>query len=110
MSLLKALATVAVGYAAARGVDKLGGGDGIQGILKQVQSGGAQGTSQAAGLQDMLSGLAGGGGSGSGGIGDLLGELTGGGKSGGGDLGDLLGQLTGGAGGAPGGAGLGGLL
>ena len=42
MSLLKALATVAVGYAAARGVDKLSGGDGIQGILKQMQTGGTQ--------------------------------------------------------------------
>ena len=119
MSLLKALATVAVGYAAARGVDKLGGGDGLQGMLKQMQGGGAQGgtqgTTQAGGLQDMLSGLTGGGSSGgAGNLGDLLGGLTGsaGGSSGGG-LGDLLGQLTGGAsgsGGAPGGAGLGGLL
>lgn len=116
MSLLKALATVAVGYAAARGVDKLGGGDGVQGILKQIQGGGApgggtQGTSQAGGMQDMLSGLTGGSSSGgAGNLGDLLGGLTGGGGSGGGDLGGLLGQLTGGAGGASGGAGLGGLL
>ena len=109
MSLLKALATVAVGYAAARGVDKLGGGDGIQGILKQMQSGGAPGSSQAGGLQDMLSGMTGGGGSKGGDLGDLLGGLTGGGGASGGNLGDLLGQLTGGAGGT-GGSGLGGLL
>ena len=113
MSLLKTLATVAVGYAAARGVDKLGGGDGLQGVLKQLQSGGgqsgAQSTTQAGGLQDMLSGLTGGGSKG-GDIGNLLGGLTGGGGAGGGDLGDLLGQLTGGAGGGSGGAGLGGLL
>ena len=108
MSLLKALATVAVGYAAARGVDKLRGGDGIQGILKQMQTGGAQGTTQAGGLQDMLSGMT--GGSKGGDFGDLLGGLTGGGSAGGGGLGDLLGQLAGGAGGGSGGAGLGGLL
>jgi uncharacterized membrane protein YebE (DUF533 family) len=111
MSLLKALATVAVGYAAARGVDKLSGGDGLQGMLKQMQGGGSQGTTQAGGLQDMLSGLTGGGSSGrSGNVGDLLGGLTGkSGSSGGGGLDDLLGQLTGGSAGS-GGAGLGGLL
>ena len=62
------------------------------------------------GLDDLIKGVAGGGG---GGLGDLLGGLASGGTSGGsGGLGDLLGGLAGAAGGDSGGqaGGMGGLL
>ncbi|WP_425090651.1 DUF533 domain-containing protein [Tropicimonas sp. S265A] len=104
MSFLKAMATMAVGYAAARGVDKLSGGEGL-GALMQGGAGGA------GGLQDMLGQLTGGGADGAGGgLQDMLGQLTGGsadGASGGGGLQDMLGQLTGGAQGEGGGGTLG---
>lgn len=86
MSFMGTLAKVAIGYAAARGVDKLSGGEGIAGLL-----GGAEGE----GLQSMLGDL---GGAEGGGLDGLLGNITGDGETGGG-LGALLGNLGDGAGG-----------
>lgn len=87
MSFLKTMATLAVGYAAARGVDKLSGGEGLGAML----GGGAEG----GGLQDMLGQLQ--GGENSGGLQDMLGGLTGGSGDGAGGLEQMLGNLSGGA-------------
>lgn len=84
MSFMGTLAKVAIGYAAARGVDKLSGGEGLAGLL-----GGAEGE----GLQSMLGDLGNGEG---GGLEGLLGNLGGDAEGG---LGGLLGNLSEGAGG-----------
>lgn len=57
MSLMGTLAKIAIGYASARGVDKLSGGQGVKGLL----GGGAQVKGeQTGGLSDMMSQLPGG--------------------------------------------------
>lgn len=86
MSFLKTMATLAVGYAAARGVDKLSGGEGLGAML----GGGAEG----GGLQEMLGQLQ--SGEGAAGLQEMLGGLTRGSESSGG-LEQMLGNLTGGA-------------
>lgn len=92
MSFMGTLAKVAIGYAAARGVDKLAGDQGLAGLL----GGGAEG----GGLEGLLGGAAGDGTPG-GGLQDLLGGLTGGttgtGETGG--LGGIFDSLSSGAGG-----------
>ncbi|MGB5864465.1 MAG: tellurite resistance TerB family protein [Sulfitobacter sp.] len=116
MSLMRALAKVAVGVAVAKGasaVMKRGqqGGSaqagGLGGLLGGLAGGGA--AAGGSGLQGMLGGLLGGGtaggGVGSGGLGGLL-ESLGGGQTGGASQSGLGGLL----GGMAGGAGLGGLL
>lgn len=136
MSLMGTLAKLAIGYAAARGVDKVAGGQGLAGLFggAQVAPGEAQadqmpgmGNMQemmggaSGGLQDMMSKMMQGG---SGGLQDMMGQVMGG-KGGGFDLsalmggaagagegdGDKGGLLSGAAGGAAGaGAGIAGLL
>lgn len=126
MSMMSTLAKLAIGYAAARGVDKMSGGQGIGGLIggakinpKEAQTPSAPGMEpmqdmmaqmggqmgdQMAGLQDMIAKMT----SGSGfDLNAMLGGLTGaGGAAGGGgkDAGGLLGALGGG------GAGLAGIL
>ncbi|MCF6443460.1 DUF533 domain-containing protein [Nereida sp. MMG025] len=133
MGLMGTLAKVAIGYAASQAVNKASGGEGLGGLLGQLQQGGqmAAGNAQAGGnalqdmmgqmmggaqdaaqsgaggLQDMLGGLMGGAQGGqAGGLQDMLGGMMGGGTDGqqGGGMQDMLGSLTGG------GAGLAGLL
>lgn len=92
MSFMGTLAKVAIGYAAARGVDKLAGDQGLAGLL----GGGAEG----GGLDSMLSQIQGDG-TGGGGLQDMLGQLTGGGQGTGdsGGLGGIFDRLSDGAGG-----------
>lgn len=112
MSLMGTLAKVAIGYAAARGVDHLSGGKGLGGLmggaqvsgdnpLAQIQAqvgqmmGGAGGANPLAGMMEKLQ---------SGGL-DLSSMMGGGTAQTSGDKGGLLSQL-----GGSGGAGLAGLL
>ncbi len=103
MSLMKALAKVAVGVALAKGASAMANRPARQG-----------GSAQAGGLGGLLGGLAGrGGAQGGGNLQDMLGGLLGGASAGGGvgngGLGGLL-ESLGGAGGAKQSGGLGGLL
>ena len=103
MGLMGTLAKVAIGYAAAKGMDKMRDGGGLQGMMEQM-SGGAQ--AGAGGLQDMMGKMMGGAGAGAGGLQDMMGQMMGGGaQSQSGDKGGLLGNL-----GGAGGAGLAGIL
>ncbi|MDW4497606.1 tellurite resistance TerB family protein [Sulfitobacter sp. D35] len=126
MSLMKALAKVAVGVAVAKGAQSMmrgsKSGGGLGGILGQMSGGqrpghapgqapgqsGTRGASSGGGLEDLLGSVLGGRGGtgGSGGLGGLLNGL-GAGRAGGsgGGLQDILGGLLGGAaaGGAMGG-------
>lgn len=112
MSLMGTLAKVAIGYAAARGVDHLSGGKGLGGLMggaqvpgdnpmAQLQAqmgqlmGGAGGSNPLAGIMEKMQ---------SGGL-DLSALMGGGAEQASGDKGGLLSQLGGG-----GGAGLAGLL
>lgn len=128
MSLLGTLAKVAIGYAAARGVDKMAGGQGLGGLFggAQVSPDDAT-TDQAPGvgnMQDMMAqmmggaGLGGGaaGGAGMGNIQDMISKMTAQSgfdlsalMGGGGDGGDKGGLLSGASGGGAG-AGLAGVL
>jgi len=67
MSLMGTLAKVAIGYAAARGVDKIAGDGGIGAML----------SGDAGNMQDMMGKLMGGAGGGAGGLQDMLGGLMG---------------------------------
>lgn len=108
MSLMKALAKVAIGVAVAKGASS----------MMKSRSGAGANTAGAGGLGGLLGGLAGGGqgGQSAGGLQDMLGGLMGGGAQGGGGsaagLQDMLGGLMGGAQGGTGAStgGLGGLL
>ncbi|MEP3440009.1 MAG: tellurite resistance TerB family protein [Sulfitobacter sp.] len=82
MSLMKALAKVAIGVAVAKGASAM------------MKGGQSDGTAQAGGLGGLLGGLTGGDSSG-GGLGGMLGGLTGG-SAGGGGLQDMLGGMLGG--------------
>lgn len=109
MGLMGTLAKVAIGYAASQAVNKASGGEGLGGLLGQLQQGGqmAAGNAQAGGnaLQDMMGQMMGGAQnaaqSGAGGLQDMLGGLMGGGAGaaagGAGGLQDMLGGLMGGA-------------
>lgn len=117
MSLMKALAKVAIGVAIAKGaksiMNKGGSGQGSVregGLFGGAHSPGAQQSQAGSGLEGMMDGILGGksGGAGSGGLGGMLEQLGGSrGTSGSGGLGDLLGGLAGGQGSS---GGLGGLL
>jgi uncharacterized membrane protein YebE (DUF533 family) len=97
MSLMGTLAKIAIGYAAAKGVDKLSGGQGLGSMLgggAQVSPGDAQ-ADQMPGLgnmQEMMSGLMGGG---AGGLQDMMSKLTQGGSG----MQDMMQQALGGQGG-----------
>lgn len=117
MSLMGTLAKVAIGYAAARGVDKLSGGQGLAGLLggAQVPSGDAKAGQMPgmAEMQNMLAQFTGGGGAGAmANLQDMMAKMTQGGGldmsalMGGGTQADKGGLLSG----ASGGAGLAGML
>ena len=133
MSLMGTLAKVAIGYATARGVDKMAGGGGLGALLggqqgqqdaeaasnpmadmmKQMMGGGAEASAGASNpMADMMSKMTGGGAAAGGGM-DLqgmLGSLMGGGATAdAGDKGGLLSSLGGGDA-AAGGAGLAGIF
>lgn len=121
MSLMKMATKVAIGFAVAKGLQKMTQGGsasagtrqspgGLGDIMKGLQeraSGGTQGGAApgGGGLGDMLGQMTGGKG---GGLGDMLGQMTGGQGGNGGGLGDLLGKMSGGGAGDLG--GLGGIL
>ncbi|AVO39528.1 tellurite resistance TerB family protein [Pukyongiella litopenaei] len=81
MSMMGTLAKLAIGYAAARGVDHLTGGKGMMGGARvapgKARAKPAPGMGQ---VQDMMSSL--GGGAGMASVQDMLGQLTGGGAGG----------------------------
>ena len=104
MSLMGTLAKLAIGYAAARGVDKMSGGQGLAALFGGAQVAPDEATAdQAPGLgnmQEMMAQMAGGAGPGN--IQDMVSKLAG---QGGFDLGALMGGGSGG-----GGTGLAGVL
>lgn len=108
MSLMGTLAKVAIGYATARGVDKMAGGGDLGALLggQQSEAGAAGANPMADMMQNMMGGGAEGG---SNPMADMMAQMTGGGAAGGGmDLQGMLGGLMGG--GADAGADKGGLL
>ena len=120
MSLMGTLAKVAIGYAAARGVDKMTGGGGLAGLFGGAQvPGGEAKADQAPGMgqiQDMLGQMGAGGAGAMGNLQDMLGKMT---QGGGFDLSALMGNAAGGDTGGPrggllsgagGGAGLAGIM
>ncbi|MGB7316736.1 MAG: DUF533 domain-containing protein [Planktotalea sp.] len=112
MSLMGTLAKVAIGYATARGVDKMAGGGGLGALLggAQPQAGGADAPANPmqAMMQQMMGGAAGTD-SAQNPMADMMSKMTGGAAGGGLDIQGMLGGLMGGN--APaGGAGKGGLL
>jgi uncharacterized membrane protein YebE (DUF533 family) len=137
MSLMGTLAKVAIGYATARGVDKMAGG-GLGEALGGLMGGGSEAASNP--MADMMSkmtggaagganpmeammGMMGGGAGGANPMADMMSKMTGGAAGGGMDLQGMLGGLMGGGadnaekegllasmGGAGGGAGLAGLF
>ncbi|RLJ59301.1 uncharacterized membrane protein YebE (DUF533 family) [Litoreibacter meonggei] len=99
MSLMNMVTKVAIGFAVAKGMQKVQQSGGLGKVMDSLKGGGgttAAGTGGAGstgGLGGLLGGLAGGAG-GSGGLGDIMGSLTGG-KSGSGGTGGLAGGLGG---------------
>lgn len=117
MSLMKTLAKVAIGVAAAKGISKVvkaGQQSSAQNPGSGSIFGGAHSNTNAAssgpGLDDLLGGLMGGAGGASGGLGGLLDSLGGSAGGGSGGLDSLLGGLSKQLGGAGAAGGLGGLL
>lgn len=105
MGLMGTLAKVAIGYAAAKGMDKVRDGGGLQNMMEQMTSGAAGGANS---LQDMMGQMMGGAGAGN--LQDMMGKMMGGGMMGGtppdaGEKDGLLANL-----GGAGGAGLAGIL
>lgn len=108
MGLMGTLAKVAIGFAAAKGMEKMSQGGGLQGMMEQM-SGGAQ--SGAGGLQDMMGSMMGGGAAGgAGGLQEMMGKMMGGGAAGAGGLQDMMSQMMGGGAASTDGADKGGLL
>lgn len=108
MSLIGTLAKVAIGYATARGVDKMAGGGGLGALLvgQQAEAGAEAANLMADMMGKMMSGGAEGG---SNPMADMMAQMTSGGAAGGGmDLQGMLGGLMGGT--ADAGADKGGLL
>lgn len=103
MSMMRMVTKMALGFAVAKGMQKVSEAGGIGKVMESLSGGGAGGQG---GLADMLGGLTGGqGGAGGGGLADMLGSLTGGqGGQAGGGLADMLGGLTGGQAGGQGGS------
>ena len=108
MSLMGTLAKVAIGYATARGVDKMAGGGGLGALLggQQGEAGAAASNPMADMMQNMMGGGAEGG---SNPMADMMGKLTGGGEAGSNPMADMMAQMTGG-GAAGGGMDLQGML
>lgn len=101
MSLMGTLAKLAMGYAAARGVDKMSGGAGLGGLLgggAQVPAAEAE-ADQAPGMgnmQEMMAQMSSGG---AGGLQDMFGQMAGGGAGG---LQEMMAQMSGNAAGGMG--------
>lgn len=135
MSLMGTLAKVAIGYATARGVDKMAGGGGLGALLggnapaatqdnaqasnpmadmmKQMMGGNAADAGASNPMADMMNKMTGGGAAqaGSNPMADMMKQMTGGGAAGGGmDLQGMLGSLMGGNASADANADKGGLL
>ncbi|MGH1577051.1 tellurite resistance TerB family protein [Planktotalea sp.] len=124
MSLMGTLAKVAIGYATARGVDKMAGGGGLGALLGGAQQ--ADGAEASNPMADMMGKMMGGGADsasnpmadmmtkmtggaeGSNPMAAMMEQMTGGGAAGGMDIQGMLGSLMGG--GAADGADKGGLL
>ncbi len=104
MGLMGTLAKVAIGFAAAKGMEKMNQSGGLQGMMEQM-SGGAQ--AGAGGLQEMMGQMMGGAQGGAGNLQDMMGKMMGGAAAPAesSDKGGLLGNL-----GGAGGAGLAGIL
>lgn len=101
MSLMETLTKMAVGYAAARGVDQTSGGQGLGGLMGGAkiapQKAAAEQAPGMGGLQDMMAQLTGGGAAGGaagmGGLQDMISQMTSG--AGGGNMQDMLSKLAG---------------
>lgn len=114
MSLMNMVTKVAIGFAVAKGMQKVQQAGGIGKVMDSLKgAAGGAATSQAGsasggGLGGMLGSLTGGAGGAAGGLGDMLGSLTGGTSAGGagglagglGGIGGLLGGLASARGGA----------
>ncbi|SHF19254.1 Uncharacterized membrane protein YebE, DUF533 family [Litoreibacter ascidiaceicola] len=98
MSLMNMVTKVAIGFAVAKGMQKVQQAGGIGKVMDSLKGGGssasADGTASTGGLGGMLGGMAGGAG-GSGGLGGMLGGLTGGASGGTGGLAGGLGGIGG---------------
>ena len=102
MSLMGTLAKVAIGYATARGVDKMAtGGGGLGALLgggQQADAGAEAANPMAAMMQQMMGGGAASEGA-SNPMADMMSKMTGGGAAGGTNpMADMMAQLTGGGG------------
>ena len=93
MSLMNMVTKVAIGFAVAKGMQKVQQAGGIGKVMDSLKGGDSTTAGGSGGLGGMLGGMAGGAG-GSGGLGDILGSLTGG-TSGSGSTGGLAGGLGG---------------
>lgn len=107
MSLMNMVTKVAIGFAVAKGMQKVQQSGGLGKIMESLagaagSAGASKTASSGGGLGGLLGGLTNASASGSGGLGGLLGSLGGAASGGAGGLGDLLGSLTGGASGASG--------
>ena len=96
MSLMNMVTKVAIGFAVAKGMQKVQQAGGIGKVMDSLKGSGASadGTASTGGLGGMLGGMAGGAG-GSGGLGGMLGGLTGGASGGTGGLAGGLGGIGG---------------
>ncbi|MFT4962541.1 MAG: uncharacterized membrane protein YebE (DUF533 family) [Paracoccaceae bacterium] len=100
MSLMGTLAKMAIGYATARGVDQVSGGQGLGVLLGGAKIAPSEAAAEQApgfgGIQDMMSqmtGGAGGGAAGMGGLQDLISQMTSG--AGMGNMQDMMSKLAG---------------
>ena len=96
MSLMGTLAKLAIGYAAARGVDKMSGGQGLGALFggAQIPQNEAR-ADQAPGMgnmQDMMAQM--GGGAGLGGVQDMIQQMTGGAAGGMGDMQEMIAKMA----------------
>ncbi len=99
MSLMGTLAKVAIGYATARGVDKMSGGGGLGALLGSGQQADAGAGAEASNpMADMMQNMMGGGGAeaGSNPMADMMSKMTGGGDAGGNPMAAMMAQMTGG--------------
>ena len=105
MSLMGTLAKVAIGYATARGVDKMAGGGGLGALLGGAQQ--QDGAEASNPMADMMGKMMGGGDAASNPMADMMAKMTGG-AEGGNPMAAMMEQMTGG--GAAGGMDIQGML
>ena len=96
MSLMGTLAKVAIGYATARGVDKMAGGGGLGALLGGGPA--SDGAAASNPMADMMGKMMGGGAEGGANpMADMMSKMTGGGAAGGANpMADMMAQMTGG--------------